>query len=201
MDANLGRSLVRRSRNRRAAYHIICGFVFAPANRRCPWGIPSLLPGRSHAPTQVIAGRQQRSLWDLRRLRAGSPLPPRTRLCCCRVRFRALRCFGWRSTAPEPKLLGHRGPTLRIFGCYERMFGSQTPASAIFGRTEPVQPHQVTAKRVPAPATFEADDRIALNRAADRDGRGAFSHGFWRSAEVPECLVHFRNQGRQLVCW
>src|SRR5580704_19222635 len=24
----------------------------------------------------------------------------------------------------------------RIFGCYERMFGSQTPASAIFGRTE-----------------------------------------------------------------
>jgi hypothetical protein len=49
-------------------------------------------------------------------------------------------------------------------------------------------------------ATFQADDKISLDRAADRNGRGAFSYGFWHFTEFTKRVVHIGDQGRQLVC-
>jgi hypothetical protein len=51
------------------------------------------------------------------------------------------------------------------------------------------------SERQAAPAAFEADDMIAVNRSADRHGGGPLSLDFGcRFSESRECLMDSRDQ-------
>ena len=130
-------------------------------------------------------------------------MPSRSRSGRCRgFRFDRLWFFGGRppTTATEAKLLRQTGSALRVAGRGDWMFTRQFPASAVLVRAQSVAACEMPPERLAAPATFETNDIIVMNRSPDRHSGGPVSLGFGcRFSDSGERLMHGRDQHSELI--
>src|SRR5215831_18052285 len=114
------------------------------------------------------------------RRRSRPSSPPRSRLRCCRgLGFDHLRFLaGSPTTATEAKLFGQTGAPFRITGCGQWMVSGEFPATAILVDAQSMAGHEMPSEHLTAPAAFEANDIIGVDRSTDRDGGGPLRFGF-----------------------
>src|SRR5439155_25616485 len=95
---------------------------------------------------------------------------------------------------PNADLFRQNGsPTRRAARDYP-MFTRQVPASTILLDGQSMAGSEMSSEHLAAPATFEANDIIAMNRSPDRDGGCPLSIEFgYRFTEACEGLIHGRD--------
>jgi hypothetical protein len=154
-----GMSKVNRGSLRRAAVVIVvadscCGDYWK-------WGwtyeLSLLDRNQSGCPDLILARSGRRS--------SRPSSPPRRRLRCCRgFGCDRLRFFaGYPTPPPEADLFCQTGSPLGVAGRDQRMFTRQVPSGAILFDTQSVASRYMPSEHLAAPATFEADDKIAVN--------------------------------------
>jgi hypothetical protein len=111
-----------------------------------------------------------------------------------------LRWFGSRRLTAKPDLVGKRPTLLGIIGGDHRIVLRQVERFTIAVRRVTVQP-DVAAEHLVGLAVNHADEEARLDRRARGDGSlGLLRRGFGsRSAELAECGMDRRDQGRHLA--
>lgn len=80
------------------------------------------------------------------------------------------------------------------------MLSWQLPAGAILVDAQTVSGVNVSTKHLPTPTAVEADDKISLNRASDRDRRGPLGlDGLDRLTETGKRLMYDQDQRWELI--
>ena len=80
------------------------------------------------------------------------------------------------------------------------MLAREFPASTILVDAQSTVTSKMPPERQAAPATFEANDVIGVDRSPDRHGGSPLSLNFGcRFSESRECLMDGRNQRRELI--
>ena len=80
------------------------------------------------------------------------------------------------------------------------MVSREFPSGAILVDVQPMTGREMPFEDLPAPAAFEANDIIAVNRAPDGDGGSPINFRFCRrSSKSRERPMDDRDQRRQLV--
>ena len=97
-------------------------------------------------------------------------------------------------TATKSGLFRQTGPPLRIAGRGHRMFAGDAPPCSILVNAQPMAGSDMPPEHLAAPAAFEADDIIAVNRSTDRDGGCPLSVEFgYRFTKASEGLINSRD--------
>jgi len=80
------------------------------------------------------------------------------------------------------------------------MFARQVPASTISLDAQFMSGREMPLEHLAAPAAFQANDVIAMNRSPDRDGRCPLDLAFGcRFSEGDERPMNGRDQGHELI--
>jgi len=80
------------------------------------------------------------------------------------------------------------------------MVSGEFPATAILVDAQSMAGHEMPSEHLTAPAAFEANDIIGVDRSTDRDGGGPLRFGFGcRFSESRERLMDRRNQCPELI--
>lgn len=123
--------------------------VVMTATRKYP--IPHLTLGRGCRRSWPSSAARSRGWWIFR---------------CRRYRFLAA-CS---PTATKAKLFSQTGSAFRISGCGYWMLSGQFPASTILVDAQSMPGQEMPSEHLAAPAAFEANDVIAVNRSPDWHG-------------------------------
>jgi hypothetical protein len=80
------------------------------------------------------------------------------------------------------------------------MVSGEFPAGTILVDAQSMAGREMPSEHLTAPAAFEANDIIGMDRSTDRHGGGPLSFGFGcRFSESGERLMDGRNQCRELI--
>src|SRR5215813_5493917 len=80
------------------------------------------------------------------------------------------------------------------------MFTRQVPASTILLHGQFMAGDEMSSEHLSAPAAFQANDIIAMNRSSYRDGRCPLAACFWwLFSETCEGLINGRDESSELV--
>jgi hypothetical protein len=80
------------------------------------------------------------------------------------------------------------------------MLTGEVPASAILVEVQPIADREVASSHLTAPAAFQANDVIAMNRSPDRHCGSSLFVGFchW-FIEADKRLMHGRDQRTEFI--
>jgi hypothetical protein len=106
---------------------------------------------------------------------------------------------GLPTTTTKAKLFRETGSAFQIARCGQWMISGEFPAGTILVLAQSVA-CEVPPECLAAPAAFEANYIIAMNRSPDGDGGGPINLGFCcRFSESRERCMHGRDQRREFV--